>query len=68
MIRGRKENTPELTMLKEEWQKEIHTLPIDLEHETTASTRIEDMDEEKNEDSQSVQSSPYDFVAKDLEN
>ena len=39
----------------------------DSEYETPNSAKLEDNDEEKNEDLQSISSSPYNFEAKDSE-
>ena len=61
-----KEDTPELITLEEEEQKEIDALGNDTEDEATKTTKLKDIEEEKNEDTLPRLSPSYTFEKNDL--
>ena len=61
-----KEDTPELITLEEEEQKEIDALGNDTEDEATKTTKVKDIEEEKNEDTLPRLSPSYTFENNDL--
>ena len=63
---GWKKDTPELITLEEEEKKEIDALGNDTEDEATKTTKVKDIEEEKNEDTLPRLSPSYTFEKNDL--
>ena len=61
-----KEDTPELITQEEEEQKEIDALGNDTEDEATKTTKVKDIEEEKNEDTLPRLSPSYTFENNEL--